>query len=150
MITTHCKSKVVSSAGPQTLGQRAWGNFGRGFPLTGTRGMKWLWPLLLQAMTMGELSLRPPLASFVEHSVKRRWTAVLITVFSYHPSCKYSWKVKHKRVVSTLLFPTRNQERTVQGVFATSLIVSLLVSQMRSSGQLFCTCVPGKHTVCAC
>ena len=58
----------MSSPGPQTFGQMAWGNFGRGFPLTGTSGMKWLCPLLLQAMTMGELSLRAPLASLLEHS----------------------------------------------------------------------------------
>ena len=60
--------RVVLSSGPQTFGQRLWGNFGSGFPLMGTRGMKWLCPLLLQAMTMGELSLRTPLASLDEHS----------------------------------------------------------------------------------
>ena len=67
---THCCSSVASSPGPQTFGQRTWGNLGRGFPLTGTRGMKWLCPLLLQAMTMGALSFSSPLESFVEHSAQ--------------------------------------------------------------------------------
>ncbi len=55
---------MLSSA-PHTFGRSVGGSLGRGLPLTGKRGMKWLRPLLLQAITIGELSIPP----FELHSV---------------------------------------------------------------------------------
>ncbi len=66
-VVSVCMAYLLSvpSSAPHTFGLRVGGNLGRGFPLTGSRGMKWLRPLLLQAITIGELSI-----PFELHSVR--------------------------------------------------------------------------------
>lgn len=46
-----------------TLGRSVIGSLGNGLSLMGTSGMKWLYPELLQAITIGELG-----TEFVQHS----------------------------------------------------------------------------------